>query len=104
MAWDNYMTGWWIRGSDGIYSETDKPVIKLCNTTDDCGTGESCANWPDTNNLRCIDESLGGVQKDLKPFTSWTATCIAGTGGGPPISAEDDLANEALAQAAEEIT
>jgi len=105
MAWDNFQTGWWIRDDNtsaiGIYTETDKPVNNRCETTDDCGASECCANWPDSNNLRCISDALGGEVQTIAPFSAFTPTCIAGDGGGAPISAEDDIANEALANAAQ---
>lgn len=70
MAWDNYMTGWWIRdeeaAADGIvtYTESDKPVINTCETTDDCDTelGQCCSYWPASNNKRCIDASSADIE------------------------------------------
>jgi len=70
MAWDNYMTGWWIRdeeaAADGTvtYTETDKPSINTCTTTDDCDTdlGQCCSYWPDSNNKRCIDASSADIE------------------------------------------
>lgn len=98
MSWDNYQDGWWILGDDGLWKETDKPVINLCSTADDCQTGESCGNWPDTNNMRCVNATTYcGKQATVLPLTPWTVTCVAGTDSGPPISAEDDLADESLA-------
>lgn len=59
---DNFQTGWWTV-ADGVYSETDKPVNNKCQANTDCTTaGQCCANWPDTNNKRCIDSTKGGVE------------------------------------------
>lgn len=35
----------------------------------------------------------------MPPFENWTPTCDGAADNGPPISAEDDLANKALAKA-----
>jgi len=35
----------------------------------------------------------------LAPFANWTPTCDGVADNGPPISAQDDLANKALAKA-----
>lgn len=111
MAWDNFQTGWWIRDEAesttlnfGIWAETDKPVNNSCDTTADCADTECCANWPDSNNKRCINADLGGVVQTLLPFSSFTPTCVAAPeDDDAPISAEEDLAEEALANAAQEL-
>lgn len=104
---DNFQTGWWIRGSDvgsaaAVYTETDKPVVNKCADNSGCTTGECCANWPDSNNKRCIASAKGGVKQTLAPFKDFTPTCIA-AGGGAPVSAADDLKNQALAKAAQSL-
>lgn len=93
---DNFQTGWWTV-ADGVYSETDKPVNNKCQSNTDCTTaGQCCANWPDTNNKRCIDATKGGVEQTLLPMASFTPVCAA-SGNAAPISAKDDLADEAAA-------
>jgi len=91
---DNFQTGWWIREDNtsevGIYTETYKLLVNnKCTTSDDCGSEQCCANWPDTNNKRCISSDLGGVEQTLPPFSNFTPTCIAGEA---PAPAEEDIA------------
>jgi len=51
-----------------MYAETDKAVINKCTDNDGCGAGECCSYWPDSNNKRCITESLGGVEQTILPL------------------------------------
>lgn len=74
-----------------------------CNTTAECGAGKCCSNWPDSNNKRCVDSGQDGVLHTIVPFNAFTASCIAGGGAPVPISAEDDLAAEAQAAAAQAV-
>jgi len=100
---DNYQTGRWVRDNDAEkWAETDKPVNNLCAANTDCAENECCANWPDSNNLRCIASSLAGVEQDLQPFYAFTPACAVNSNVAP-TSARDDLANEALAKAASEL-
>jgi len=93
---DNFQTGWWTV-VDSKYAETDKPVNNKCQANTDCtGTGECCANWPDSNNKRCIDATKGGVEQTILPMAAFTPVCAA-SGNAAPISAKDDLADEAAA-------
>lgn len=91
---DNFQTGWWRRvdntSADGVYYETDKPVNNKCQMNSTCGVDECCANWPDTNNKRCIDKSLGGVEQNLLPLQPFTPICAANVNAAP-ISAKADL-------------
>ena len=98
MAWDNFQTGWWIRDDNtsevGIYTETDKPINNKCINSDDCGSSECCATWPDSNSRRCVGSQFGGVEQVMEPFSNWTPLCYAGVA---PVPAEQDLEEEALA-------
>jgi hypothetical protein len=101
---DNFQTGWWTTTDGTTYTETDKQVNNKCQVNTDCTTaGQCCANFPDTNNKRCIDATGGGVSTVLLPFKAFTPVC-ASSGNAAPISAKDDLADEAAAQAAQAIT
>lgn len=94
-ARDNYQTGRWIRDpATSKWAETDKPVNNKCTANTDCATGECCANWPDSNNLRCISSDLAGVEQTLEPFTAFTPACAVNANQAPTW-AGDDLASEA---------
>lgn len=100
---DNFQTGRWIKDTDTtLWSETDKPKNNLCTANSDCGTGECCANWPDSNNLRCVSSDLAGVEQEIPPFLAFTPACAVDANQAP-TSAKDDLASEAAAKAAEEL-
>jgi len=105
-ARDNYQTGRWVRAEEGaddeLWAETDKPVNNLCTANTDCADGECCANWPDSNNLRCIASGLAGVEQAVEPFYAFTPACAVNTNVAP-TSAKDDLAAEASAKAASEL-
>jgi len=102
-ALDNFQTGWWSRVDNtseaGVYFETDKPINNKCQSNSDCGAEECCANWPDTNNKRCTAKTNGGVEQLIKPMSAFTPVCAANFNGAP-ISAKQDLGEEAQAQAA----
>lgn len=101
---DNYQTGRWIRDpATDLWAETDKPAHNTCTANTDCAEGECCANWPDSNNLRCISSDLAGVEQNIEPFTAFTPACAVNANQAPTW-AGDDLASEAQAFAADALT
>lgn len=78
-----------------------------CTANADCAADECCTVWPDTNNKRCQPATVDGELQTILPFASFTAVCAEDTVETPtdaPLSAEDDLAAEAQAKAAEALS
>lgn len=111
----NYQDGWWIQqigeGEDettGKWYETNKPVNNKCLLNIGCDDPDTqcCSTYPDQNNRRCVDKTLDGLSQTIGKVT-FTVQCAVDSNIFDeivPENAQDDLAQSALADAAEAIT
>lgn len=54
----NFMDGWWIKGADGKWTETNKPADQRCMIDMQCPSDSCCGWYPDANNRRCMVKTL----------------------------------------------
>lgn len=96
----NYQDGWWaLDEGSGKWVETDKASDNRCFLDMQCDPSECCAQYPDTNNRRCIDRSKDNVMVTLGPV-SFTPFCQSFDPEPVPIV---DPSEDLLAEASEEL-
>lgn len=104
-----HQDGWWYLDANEKYQEVDKAIDNRCELDMQCNIGDPdalkcCASWPSTNNKRCILKTDHNTSVTKGPLT-FTQACasLIDSEPVPDVSGEDDVGEDALTKASEEI-
>ena len=108
----DFQDGWFYPIEEGAtdagkWLEYDKPADNRCFLDLQCDADHCCANFPDTNNRRCIANEKHNTEYIFGPI-KFNASCaskvVAEEEDGDPEPAKNDIDAQALADASEELT
>lgn len=95
----NHQDGWWVRNESDKWVENDKPVDQRCSASSECNPDMCCANYPDSNNTRCIARSDNRKVLTVGPVSFIPSCPDVLAVDVVPQNAEDDISKDALAEA-----